>query len=198
MIIAISIIILLIFIFYKDNYETFKYFNTVNDSTPKSYLNLDNFFRIFFPSDKYTSSIYQNRFNFIPTTINDKTLDNDDNLSTNYYNDFKSNNCCLVKKELDNNNFKYTYTKYNNKDCNINNFELDQNNQLFFDGINEWDNSQCKNDNDILGSCQHYNFECIDFVSKDTCDLYNKKVLFTPLKNKITFKWSAKPCYNKN
>ena len=43
MIIAISIIILLIFIFYKDNYETFKYFNTVNDSTPKSYLNLDNF-----------------------------------------------------------------------------------------------------------------------------------------------------------
>lgn len=197
MIKTIIIIILLIFILLFSNTEHFTIFNPVNENTPNGYYNIDRYLRILFPSDKYTSSIYENRFNFIPSTINDDKLNKDISLVTSDYDDLKSNKCCLVKKELDNNNFKYTYTKYNDNECDIDNFVLDQNNQLLFDGVDNWNNDQCKNDNNTLGSCQHYNFECIDFVDKETCNNYNDKMPPDPLNRKITFTWSKKPCYNR-
>ena len=71
MIKTIIIIILLIFIILFNYSESFTIFNTVDENTPNGYYDVDRFLRILFPSDKNTSSIYQNRFNFIPTTIND-------------------------------------------------------------------------------------------------------------------------------
>jgi len=191
--VIIIILVLLILIFncliYKDSVlnsqtENFVIFNN-DEKTPS------NFLSILFPSNKHTTSIYENRFNFIPSTINkdiSSSINNDD---------LKSNKCCLVKKELNNNNFKYTYTAYNNLDCDINNFALDHNNELLTDGINHWNNNECKNDTNILGSCQHYNFECIDFVDKETCNKYNEQMPPDPLNRKITFNWSNKPCYNR-
>jgi len=193
MIKIIIIIILLILIFLVNYYESFTIFNSVDQNTPNGYYDIDRYFKILFPSDKYTSSIYQNRFNFIPTTIND----NDDYDYNDNYIELKNIRSFLVKKKLDNNNFKYTLTKYNNNDCDIDNFVLDQNNQLLFDEINNWDNNECKNDNTTLGSCQHHDFECIDFVDEETCDNYNKKMPPDPLKRKINFVWSNKPCYNR-
>ena len=179
--------------------ENFTVFNPIDENSPKGFLDIDRFVRIFFPSDKNTSSIYKNRFDFIPVTINymSEKLNNDISLNTSNYDDLKSDKCCLVKKELDGNNFKYIYKKYNNMDCDIDNFELDQNNQLLFDGINNWDNNECKNDTNKLGSCQHYDFECIDFVDKETCDTYNERMPKDPLNRKIGFTWSNKPCYNR-
>jgi hypothetical protein len=194
---TIIIIILLILILLFNYSEPFTIFNPVDENTPNGFYNIDRFLRILFPSNKHTSSIYENRFNFIPTTINDDKLNNDISLSTSNYDDLKSNNCCLVKKELNNNNFKYTYKKYNDLKCDIDNFVLDQNNQLLFDGINNWNNNECKDDTTKLGSCQHYNFECIDFIDKETCDKYNEKMPPDPLNRKFAFTWSNKPCYNK-
>ena len=77
------------------------------------------------------------------------------------------------------------------------NFEIDQNNQLLFDGVNNWNNEECKDDSKILGSCQHYNFECIDFVSKDTCDEYNNRIPADKLNRKIAYNWKELPCYNR-
>ena len=186
----IIIIILLIFIFLFNYSENFTIFNQVDENTPNGFYDVDRFLRILFPSDKNTSSIYKNRFDFIPATINNNKLNKDISLSTSNYNDLKSNKCCLVKKELNNNNFKYIYKKYNDQECDIDNFVLDQNNQLLFDGINNWNNNECKYNTNKLGSCQHYNFECIDFVDKETCNKYNEKM-------PIAFKWSNKPCYNR-
>ena len=197
MIKTIVIIILLIFIFLFNYSENFTIFNPVNENTPNGFHDIDRFFKILFPSDKNTTSVYKNRFNFIPATINDNNLSNDISLSTVDYDDLKSNKCCLVKKELDNNNFKYTYKKYNDSECDIDNFVLDQNNQLLYDGINNWNNNECKNDTTKLGSCQHYNFECVDFIDRETCNKYNKLMPSTRLNRNITFTWSNKPCYNR-
>jgi len=198
--IIIFILLFLIFLLTtKYNFkEDFNYFNTVTLTTPKSFNNLDSFFRINnFNSNINTTSIYENRFNFIPTTINDTSLSTDINLTTNNYDQIKSNKCCLVKKILDNDNFKYEYTKYENENCDLNNFELDQNNQLLFDGVNGWSNDSCSSETSKLGSCIHYDFECIDFTSKDKCDEYNNKMPPDPQQRKITYSWSKKPCYNK-
>jgi hypothetical protein len=195
--IIIIILLIIIYLLYNSN-ENFSYFNTVDENTPKNNSEIDRFFRILLPSDKYTSSIYENRFNFIPATINDnKNLNKDISLSTNFYDDIKSNKCCLVKKELAGNNFIYKYKKYNDLECDLDNFQIDQNNQLLFDGINNWKNEECKDDTNKLGSCQHYDFECIDFVDKQTCDSYNSRMPPDPLNRKITYNWSSKPCYNK-
>lgn len=132
------------------------------------------FYNISFPSNENTTSIYDNRLNLIPTTINI-------NVPNNMYNNkIKSNKCCLVKKEL--NMAKYKYQKYNDLDCDIDNFILDNNNQLLFDGINNWNNNECNDNSIFLGSCKNNNLECFDFIDKKTCDDY-----------KLT--WSNKPCY---
>jgi hypothetical protein len=119
MIKIIIIIILLILIFLFNYYELFTIFNPVDQNTPNGYYDIDRYFKILFPSDKDTSSIYQNRFNFIPSTIDDDKLNKDISLSTSNYDDLKSNKCCLVKKELNGNNFKYTFKKYNDLECDI-------------------------------------------------------------------------------
>ena len=104
----------------------------------------------------------------------------------------------MVKKLLnDNGNFEYSFSEYKDLDCDLNNFELDQNNQLFFDGINDWSNKFCSSDNSNLGSCKHFDFECIDFVSKDKCNEYNNRMPPDPLNRKITFEWQKTPCYQK-
>ena len=169
-------------------------FNPVSSNTPKSFNNINSYYRILFPSTSNTTSIYENRFNFIPSTMNDdKKLNKDNN-----YDELRSNSCCLVKKILDNNDgFAYTYTPYSNNDCDLDNFELDQNNQLLFDGQNGWSNSYCSKDTTNLGSCQHYDFECIDFVSNDKCNEYNNRMPPDPQNRKLTFNWNKKPCYNK-
>lgn len=188
----IIIFLLIIILFLIANKENF---NPIN--TPKSFIDTDLFHKISLPGSSNTTSIYENRFGFIPTTINDnKTLNNDNNHFVKNYDELISNKCCLVKKILDNNDgFKYTYTKYADNDCGLNNFELDQNNQLLFDEQNGWSNSNCSTETTNLGSCQHYNFECIDFVSKKKCDEYNNRMPPDPQKRKITFNWNKNPCF---
>lgn len=188
---SIIIIILLICIYIIIyNTEGFTIFNPVNENTPNAYYTDDNkFTKIIFPSNENTLSIYQNRFNFIPVTVNKKLNNNDNQL--------KSNKCCLVKKELNENNFKYTFTKYTDSECNINNFILDHNNQLLFDGINNWNNNECKDNTTYIGSCKHNNFECIDFVDNKSCNNYNNKVQPDNLNRRSEFIWSNKPCYSR-
>jgi hypothetical protein len=95
--------------------------------------------------------------------------------------------CCLIEKQYlpDNNsmyggNFKYIYSPKEN--CNASEYELNNNKQLLIDGINNWSNNNCKNDDITLGSCRMNNFECIDFVDKPFCDKVNGMV------------WSGKTC----
>lgn len=275
--IIIILLILIIFILY-DDYEHFSYFNPVTSTTPKSFLNIDNYLRINFPSTDNTSSIYQNRIALIPATFNDISgssmssnsssrpssssspssssrpssnisssnsnissinslgsssnkvydnkkyiniassdianssninnnmaynnsiytkLENDPNNFTTNYVQLKSNKCCLVKKVLNGESFNYEYTPYQDNECDLNNFELDHNNQLLFDGESGWTHDKCSNDKTDLGSCQHYDFECIDFVSKNKCDDYNKRMPPDPQHRKITYNWYNKACYSK-
>jgi hypothetical protein len=191
----------------QDNY-IHNYFNTVTDKTPRSYYEMEDYYKISLslPPDNIISkpldfdvwnkeakipSIYENRFNFIPMTTNN-------NAKPDTSNRLSSSKCCLVKKVFDGNDFKYIYNKYYNDDCNIDNFELDHNNQLLFEGYNGWSNEYCSNDSNILGSCQHYDFECIDFVSKETCENYNKNIPADRLNRKVVYSWLPVPCYNKN
>jgi hypothetical protein len=108
-------------------------------------------------------------------------------------------NCCLVEKKYieDNKNtpiklrnstgghFKYVYTKLEDEKCDLKLFRLDNNKQLFFDGVNNWSNNYCKvnNSKNVLGSCRLNSKECIDFVDKNYCDKY-----------KMT--WSEKTCHD--
>lgn len=189
------ILLLIIIIFLLNPSEHFTYFNfNYNINTPKSFINSDNFFRISLQSNKNTTSIYQNRFSFIPVTINDDKLSNDNNNIVTNYDEIKSNKCCLVKKKFDDGQFSYEYKKYLNNECDLNNFELDQNNQLFFDGINGWTNDMCSNEKSNLGSCKHYDFECIDFISEKQCNTYNANMPPDPQNRKISFKWNKKTC----
>jgi len=105
----------------------------------------------------------------------------------------KSNKCCLVKKKYDdeNGNFNYIYQPLENENCDINLYELDQNNQLLFDGINNWSNDNCINSSElnknvVLGSCRRSTYECIDFISKKDCEKINDKL-----------RWSEKTCQDR-
>lgn len=208
LLIFILIIIILLIFTTTENFIDTNYFNPVTENTPKSYYKMDDYYSISLPlsTDRVVSdstkaknwnneakipTIFENRFNFIPLSTNNKFKTNtDDRLS--------SSKCCLVKKVLDNNDgFKYMHTKYQDDECNIDNFELDQNNQLLFEGYNGWSNDYCSNDTSNLGSCQHYNFECIDFVSKDTCDAYNNRMPVDRLNRKLSYNWHPVPCYNR-
>ena len=87
MIKTIIIIILLILIFLFNYSENFTIFNPVNENTPNGFYDVDKFLRILFPSDKHTLSIFKNRFEFIPVTINNNKLNKDISLSTSNYDD---------------------------------------------------------------------------------------------------------------
>lgn len=204
--IIVILLILILFLLYDEYKESFTYFNPVNSTTPKAFLNIDNYFRINLPSTENTTSIFQNRMNLIPTTFHDisgvqfgatNKLENDINNFTTNYVQLKSNKCCLIKKVLNGESFNYEYQEYKDNECDLNNFELDHNNQLFFDGESGWTNDKCSNEKSDLGSCRHYDFECIDFVSKDKCNEYNKRMPPDPQHRKITYNWENKACYSR-
>jgi hypothetical protein len=182
------LILVIIVLFTINNIENFSYFNPYqfNDSPLSLNKNKNELYKINYPinnNNNKTPSIFDNRFNLMPITSNLKQHINDDK-------------CCLIKKVLKNNNiYEYTYKTYYQEDCNIDNFELDQNNQLFIDGKNNWSNNLCSNDKSKLGSCKHYDFECVDFIPEDLCNKYNDKMPPDPHNRKIKFNWSKKPCY---
>ena len=93
------------------------------------------------------------------------------------------NNCCLVKKEFDedSNEFIYRYKKY--KKFNVNRIRNTSYQNLFIDNVNGWSNSFCKDSvNPIIGSCRDRNFVCKDFMRKEECDKFNME-------------WSDKTCH---
>jgi len=100
-------------------------------------------------------------------------------LKKNYKEYFNNLSCCLIQKKYlpDNNNinggnFKYIYNILNNKMCS------DPNSQFEIKS----DINNCHENNNIYGSCRIANKECIDFVTKEFCNKYNKMV------------WSKKTC----
>lgn len=107
-----------------------------------------------------------------------------------------SSNCCLVQKEFSEGNFNYKYTPLKNEYCNINLYELDQNNQLLFDNINNWNNNNCNNKSKVLGSCRKTNMECIDFITKNDCENIKKNNRNELIGIKTV--WSTKTCNDWN
>lgn len=99
--------------------------------------------------------------------------------------------CCLVeKKYLPNDNslyrgdFKYMYSPKKNEMCNPSLYDLNNNQQLLIDGVNNWSNKNCNDQNTFLGSCRNINNECIDFVDQQFCNQISGMV------------WSGKTCQN--
>jgi len=99
--------------------------------------------------------------------------------------------CCLIEKKYlpdDNSlyrgNFKYVYNSKENKECDPSLYEINNNQQLLIDGVNNWSNNNCNDQNTILGSCRNINNECIDFIDKQFCDKISGMV------------WSEKTCNN--
>jgi hypothetical protein len=146
---------------------------------------------------------------YLPSNYNSAIFNNNDELSPEKIEKYSPQdnydviidpkptlNCCLVEKKYVNDttndlggNFKYEYKKLDNENCDLKLFKLDQNKQVLYDGINDWSNNNCVDNNNILGSCRNNNKECIDFVTKDFCDKYNKYNEY----NKSMI-WSNKTC----
>ncbi len=98
--------------------------------------------------------------------------------------------CCIVSRDYVKNNknvfngdFKYIYKIETNDKCNLDLYNLDTNKQLFIDGENGWNNKNCNEKQNVIGSCRLANKECIDFVDKNTCD-------------KLKMRWSNLTCRN--
>ena len=193
--IIIIILIILIISLLIDN-ENFG----ITNGLPKAFTPIDLNTQVYFESPNVTTtSIYQNRFNLLPVTFGDKISNEDYKL---YTKDLTSKDCCLVEKKkfnntytIDNTQNEYKYTKYTGNDCDLDNFDLNENKQLFFDAVNDWSNNYCSANTSNLGSCQHYDMECIDFVSQEKCEEYNKKMPSDPQNRKITYNWSPNPCF---
>lgn len=189
----------------------------------REHLNLnllaENFHNLFIePNDKYLAPIYYLREDGYSNHLIDPTIPIDqinyikndnttrlyenrvglisNNLLTNYnISDLPKSKCCLVSKDLV--NFKYKFTPLENEQCDINLHEIDSNQQLLFDNVNNWSNDYCKNNlnNQVIGSCRRDNFECIDFIDKDSCNYFNTGGGIPPNKeiNK-NVEWSNKTC----
>jgi hypothetical protein len=201
-------LILLFILILISNYENFSYFNlNLNLNNPISYNNQPSYENI--KSDissdmrdisfnDLNSDIFNNRINFKKIA----NIDYKDKIITTDLLD--SNKCCLVQKNFIDGKFSYKYTPLKNEKCNINLYEIDNNNKLLFDNINEWNNGNCNNNTKILGSCRRANNECIDFVTKLECNnitLETKgdfflKFNFENKNNLLTTKtiWSNKTC----
>ena len=195
LIILILMIIIFLLLLNTNKIEKFNIFNPVTRFTPKSFQNISNYYKVNYPNTVNTKSIFENRISLIPVTINNTTINNSTNVISQDNTEIRTNKCCLVKKKIDADGFKYEYHEYKDLDCDINNFELDQNNQLLFDGQDNWSNNNCNIKKSNLGACKHNNSECFDFVSKDSCDKYNLLISQNtqPLKPKFT--WNKAPCY---
>jgi len=199
-IIIIFLLVILFFFIKSIKYnlltESFAYFNLNYETKLPLAFNTE-----FTKFDKINMDISNNQIKFTPSITNDANVyiflnrmlfknvsnyfnnpDINKDINTSY---IKSNRCCLIKKKLDNGKFTYDYTPLKNEECDINLYELDQNNELLFDGINNWSNEYCSNniDSQILGSCRRINFECKDFIIKENCQKYPNKM-----------KWNKKTC----
>lgn len=119
--------------------------------------------------------------------------DNDNSKPTFYsqldYKKVPEINCCIVEKkylpnpdELYEGEFKYTFSKKSDEQCNITNYNLNSNTEILIEGDNGWSNDFCLTGIKKIGSCRNINKECIDFVDKDFCDKYRMT-------------WSNKTCH---
>jgi hypothetical protein len=165
--------------------------------------------------DRYANDHTTDIFNQRIKLINNQSQ-SDDVLQTRkneqLFPDNKNVKCCLVSKVLnqDNNHtFSYNYEKLDGDKCNLNLYNLDDKNQLLFDGVNNWSNTYCKNNlkNQIIGSCRIANFECLDFIDKQNCEKLNSdsckpnkkdKVsnVLTDCKNENKMRWDQRTCNN--
>jgi hypothetical protein len=202
------IFLLFLVIYFTNLREPFEFFNLNYDITlPKSYnTNTDTTYKINFPlynsdlNNNTTESIFNNRIKFI--NINNTAYKNSF-ITTNL---IDNANCCLAQKKFDSGNFSYTYKPLKNKECNIDLYELDQNNKLLFDKTNNWSNDMCNNNTSNLGSCRIANSECIDFITQDECINITTEIKtdiegnhLNNLNNKLSSKtiWSKKTCNDK-
>lgn len=194
MIIIILFILLLCLI--NNNKEKFSYFNLNLDiNNPKSVnTNTNNHYNIDFPIYKLTDNTEERLFNNRIKLLNTHNIPHTNSIKTS--NLIDSSNCCLIQKKFDSGNFSYIYTKLKDDKCNNELYELDQNNQLLFDGINKWSNNNCSIEKSKLGSCRVADFECIEFITKDACS----NIIADGKQNKdfhIKTIWSNKTCQDK-
>lgn len=192
------IIILLFFIFniiYSE--EHFGNFIKPNDTnlTPIDLYNIK--------EESYTNNILDNNFIDINNINQDdqqqiykSRIELEPNNWISYQSVNNNNiNCCLVSKDL--NNLKYNYKKLSNDECDINLYNINHERQLLFDGVNNWSNNYCSNnlDEQILGSCRRDNFECVDFIDKNTCNKFNNGIALPPIKEKNRkLEWNKEIC----
>ncbi len=207
-ILFILLFILLISINIFFYYETFtnNFFNPYlnQDPIPKTTNpNIDSYYNENIILPTFDNSINQsNRDKIFDNRINFKSViySNDNIQDQSHF--IKSDKCCLVSKKYDQDGFSYTYKPLYNNDCNINLYELDQNNKLLFDGQDLWDNKFCENNlnDNILGSCRRHNWECFDFITKEKCanlaknDRGNGFLKFNKNPNVINLKWNKGTC----
>ena len=97
---------------------------------------------------------------------------------TSYKDYFKHKNCCLVKKVFNKKKdiFEYQYNKM--KQCTTQDLKNNYDEALFIEGLNGWNNENCRKPNDIvdkdyLGSCKRVNHECKDFSTRADCKKFN-------------------------
>lgn len=101
-------------------------------------------------------------------------------------------NCCVIEKKYTP-NFHYEYTKLTNNKCNLNN---DNNKQIMIEGVNNWNNDNCKKN--YLGSCRNINKECVDFVDKNFCDKYKMTWSNLTCNDSLPYVWNDRLKMNVN
>jgi hypothetical protein len=112
--------------------------------------------------------------------------------------------CCLVQNkympdssQMFQGTFKYKFRKLENEQCNIKSNRLDNNSQLFIDGLNGWSNTSCNEKTNKLGSCRNVNKECIDFVDKEYCDKYKMTWSKKTCREPFEYKWIDRTSFTK-
>jgi len=179
-----------------DNNTEFDNYNIINFNTNNNYND----------ALRESTIIFDNRIkNVFTNELSSKNISS--SKSTDLYKNIDPINhkkCCLVSKVLnrDENNigqFKYNFIKMENDKCNLDLYNLDNNNQLLFDGENNWSNDNCINDNinQNIGSCRRNNFECVDFIDKNICEnMINKNTKLATVTNNYNLEWSLLTCYD--
>lgn len=98
----------------------------------------------------------------------------DNKTKHNLINDYNPNNkICIVEIKYNDDGsdkFKYTFTKKENYD--YRNFINTPLKRIFVEGINNWNNKNCSEENNILGGCRNDKHECSNFMTKDECEDY--------------------------
>ena len=156
--------------------------NLINNNYVKNDNSIDIFKNRIILEDKPSLCSSNKTFSFIGTVVPESRTTTHlgvDNLKKNIDKD-SSKICTLVSIiNTDNGQYEYKYEKYYNEECDINKFELNDNNQLFFSDIN-----------DNIGSCRHFFYECNNFTTPEECKKFN-----TSSRKFLT--WSPKTCYDK-